>query len=44
MVGIDYALDDLTNTKFNTLGEIVYFYGLPVIPDNVSREDEFKNK
>jgi hypothetical protein len=42
VVGLDYALDDLTNTKFNTLGEIVEFYKLPMLPENVRGKDEYE--
>jgi hypothetical protein len=42
VVGCDFALDDLTNTKFNTLGDIVEFYKLPMIPDNVRTIEDYE--
>ena len=41
VVGADYALDDLTNTKFKTLGEIIEFYKLPMLPDNIRTTEEY---
>lgn len=41
VVGVDYALDDLTNTKFKKLGEIVEFYKLPMLPDNIRTKEEY---
>lgn len=41
VVGLDYALDDLTNKKFKTLGEIVEFYKLPMLPDNIRTKEDY---
>jgi hypothetical protein len=35
VIGIWFALDDKTGKQFESLGEIVEFYGLPMIPENV---------
>jgi hypothetical protein len=42
VVGIWWALDDKTGTKFNSLGEIVGFYGLPMLPENVRNKEELE--
>ena len=42
VTGIWFALDDKTGKRFETLGEIVEFYGLPMIPENVRGKYEFE--
>ena len=42
VTGIWFALDDKTNKHFETLGEIVEFYRLPMIPENVRGKAEFE--
>jgi hypothetical protein len=42
VTGIWFALDDKTGKQFQSLGEIVEFYGLPMIPENVRGKKEFE--
>jgi hypothetical protein len=41
-IGYDCAVDDKTGKVFNSLFEVIDFYKLPIIPDNVRTPEEFQ--